>query len=127
MSEATRTIGKTAPMNPRTLLVAPLFILGLAACGDDESSGSSKEDFCAEAEALDNGAFEDFASAETPEEVEAGVTAATEELRDLVDSAPAEIKDQVELLADVYDDLAEGLEDNDWDIEAYFASPEAAE
>lgn len=119
-------IGKTRRMNARVLLAAPLLALGLVACGDDDSGGSAA-DFCTQARAIDEGAFADFAEAETPEAVEAGVKAATEALDDIADAAPSEIKSQVEQLAEVYGDLADGLESHDWDIEAYFLSDDSAE
>ena len=119
-------IGQTASMNARTLLLAPLLLVALSACGDDKNNVGSDDDFCTVTRDLDSGAFDAFSTAETPEEVEAAITHVVEELDRAEAVAPDEIKDSVSMLADVYDQIATGLEANNWDVEAFFTTDEAA-
>lgn len=113
-------------MTARLLLVAPLLVLGLTGCGDDDkNSVGSDDDFCTVARELNDEGFDEFSNAETPEEVEAAITSVVDKLERAVKVAPEEIEAELGLLADVYSDIRDSLEESDWDLDAWFLTDDA--
>ncbi len=102
-------------MNTHTSHIVRLGALGaaalaLAACGSDSDSGAvSVEDFCAEVTALEE--------ANAGSEDEMLTEADIDQMRDLASRAPAEIRDDIETIADA---MAESLDIEEEDFEAFF-------
>lgn len=89
-----------------------------ASGGDDTAAatgGGEGSDFCdrwtSEEEDLGPDTFDFFA---TPDELEATVTESLEAFDEVRDSAPDEIRADVDVLYDNFSELAQLLEDNDW-------------
>ena len=110
-------------------LAAAGALIALAGCGgDDENSGASG-DYCnlirsyeEENNALDS-AFEDV----TPESLEEGMNAIKPMLENLRDQAPAEIEDDVNMMADALLSMIAIFEQYDYDIMQIATAPEFAE
>jgi len=102
----------------------------LAACGDDDSSGSgSTGDYCAKiatyvakSEELDSV----FTGTPDPAKIEDAFTTMQAMVSDLKSDAPAEIKADVTTMSSAIDSVVEIFSQYDWDLIALASAPEFA-
>jgi hypothetical protein len=106
------TITRSRVLRSAGLIVAPLMLLGLAGCGDDDdsggdSAGGDKEAFCDGINDISNQADEFAANADsTPDELMTQLGQLVDRMHEL--DPPAEIADDWNQTVDVLDTMASG-------------------